>query len=533
MHNASFPIRPFRFRGVRLLAIAALAIASVFSAAAVQAQRSDPLAGLDSYISSAMKDWKIPGVAVGIVKGDSVVFARGFGVRTFGQPATVDTHTLFALASDTKQFTGILLAMLADDGKVRWDAPLTAYLPTIRFGDDYLTNSLTLRDALTHRSGLARGDLLWTGGYGYDSKELLRRMRFLKPSWPVRTHYGYSNLMYLAAGQAGAAAAGKPWDQLIRERILTPLGMTETNTSVTLLPSLTNVASPHAVVDGTVKAVSYTNMDAAAPAGAINSNVSDMVKWLRFQLDSAQVGGKRLVTKRNFIETHTAQTVTRLDSAYRAFNPFTHVRSYAFGWQVMDYRGREMLSHAGNLSGMNAIVGLLPEERIGVVVLTNLEGNALRESIMYKVFDMFLHAPERDWSRVSLVEQASFDSIEAKDKRDKEGKRVKGTHPTLDLPRYAGTYSDSLYGTARVSIENGHLVLELAPKQVGDLEHWHYDTFNVVWRDHRDGTNLVTFSLDADGKIDTMKTDVGGLSEEMPQMKRVADAPVTTSQKMK
>lgn len=489
-----------------------------------RAQTPDPLSGLDGYISSAMKDWKIPGLAVGIVKGDSVVFAKGFGVRTVGQSEPVDTHTMFALASDSKQFTGILLAMLADDGKVRWDAPLTTYLPTIRFGDDYLTNTLTLRDALTHRSGLARGDLLWTGGYGYDSNELLRRMRYLKPSWPLRTHYGYSNLMYLAAGQSGAAAAGKPWDQLIRERILVPLGMNETNTSVTLLPGLTNVASPHAIVDGQLKAVSYTNMDAAAPAGAINSNVSDMVKWLRFELDSGRVGGKRLVSKRNFIDTHTAQTVMRLDSSYRAFNPFTHVRSYAFGWQVMDYRGREMLSHAGNLSGMNAMVGLMPEERIGVVVLTNLEGNALRESIMYKVFDLFLHATDRDWSRVSLIEKASVDSIDAKDTRAKESKRVKGTKPSLELSRYAGAYADSLYGTARVSLENGHLVLGLAPKLVGDLEHWHYDTFKVLWRDHRDGTNLVTFTLDSDGQVELMKTDVGGPAEEQPQMKRVQGA---------
>lgn len=509
------------------------ALLFAFAGVRANAQAADPLAGLDAYISSAMKDWKIPGVAVGIVKGDSVVFAKGFGTRTVGRNEPVDTHTLFALASDSKQFTGILLAMLADDGKVKWDAPLIAYLPTLRFGDDYLTSTLTLRDALTHRSGFSRADLLWTGRYGYDSNELLRRMRYLKPTWPVRTHYGYSNLMYLAAGQAGAAAAGKPWDQLIHERILTPLGMTETNTSVTLLPALTNVASPHGKVDGVVKQVTYTNIDAAAPAGAINSNVADMVKWLRFQLDSGRVNGKRLVSKRNFAETHSAQTVTRLDSTYRAFNPFTHVRSYAIGWQVMDYRGREMLSHAGNLSGMAAMVGLMPEERIGVVVLTNLEGNALRESIMYKVFDLFLHAPDRDWSRVSLIEQASFDSIDAKSNRDEEAKRVKGTKPSLELARYAGTYADSLYGTAHVTMSDGHLMLELAPHMVGDLEHWNYDTFKAVWRDHRDGTNLVTFSLDPYGRVDMMKVDVGGQPEEMPQMKRVAGAPAPTSTNLK
>jgi CubicO group peptidase (beta-lactamase class C family) len=516
----------FSFSAVKRLGAIAIALSVLSPSARAQAA---PFTGLDDYIASAMKDWKIPGVAVAIVRNDSVVFSKGFGVRTIGRPEKVDEHTLFALASDTKAFTGMLTAMLVDDGKLRWDAPLTTYLPTIKFGDDFLTRELTVRDALSHRTGLARGDLLWTAGWTYDRDELLRRLRYLKPSWSLRTRYGYSNLMYLAAGQASAAAAGKSWDTLIKERIFVPLGMTESNTSVTLLPSISNVASPHGEVDGAIRTVSYTNIDNAAPAGAINSNVIDMAKWLRFQLDSGRVGGKRLVSKRSFVETHSAQIPMRLDSTYRAFNPFTHVRSYAFGWTVMDYRGREVLTHAGNLSGMAAMVGLMPEERTGVVVLTNLEGNALRESIMYKVFDMAVGAPPRDWSRVSLIEKASFDSIDAKDRREAEAKRVTGTHPSLPLDRYLGTYEDSLYGRMAVRMEGGHLVLDAAPKMTGDMEHWHYDTFRVTWRDHRDGTNQVTFALDPDGKIDTMTTDIGGPPEEMPRMKRVAGQSDRTS----
>jgi len=505
-----------------------LAAAALIIPVAANAQ-SQSFTGLDQYIESAMKDWKIPGLAVGIVRNDSVVYLKGFGVRTLGKPDKIDEHTVFAIASDTKAFTGILMAMLVDDGKIRWDAPLTTYLPTLRFGDDVLTRELTVRDALTHRSGLARGDLLWTAGWTYDRAELLRRVRYLKPSWNLRTRYGYSNLMYLAAGQAAAAATGKSWDMLIRERILVPLGMTETNTSVTLLGDLPNFASPHSEVDGAVRIVPFTNIDAAGPAGAINSNIVDMTKWLKFQLDSGRVGGKRLVSKRSFIETHTPQTVMRLDSTYRAFNPFTHVRSYAFGWQVMDYHGKEMMSHAGNLAGMNAMVGLLPEERFGVVVLTNLDGNALRESIMYKAMDMTLGSPSRDWSRISLVEKASFDSIDAKDQREADAKRVLNTHPSLPLSRYSGVYQDSLYGSIAVRVEGQKLVLDMAPKMVGDMEHWHYDTFKVKWRDHRDGSNLVTFALDADGNVDMMSADIGGPPEEMPRMKRVGDLPKATS----
>ncbi len=502
---------------------ALLALLALLPLAGARAQSRDPLAGFDAYVTKSMNDWKVPGVAVGIVKNDSVIYAKGFGVRTIGRPEKVDERTLFAIASDTKAFTGILLAMLVDDGKIRWDTPVTTYLPWFRLADDYVTRELTVRDLLTHRSGLARGDLLWTGGMPYSREEVLRRVRYLRPSWSLRSHYGYSNLMYLAAGEVAAAVEHKEWDELARERIFVPLGMTSTNTSVTLLPKIQNVATPHANFDSAVRIVSYTNIDQAASAGAINSNIVDMTKWLRFQLDSGRVGGKRLVSKRNFVETHLAQMPLRIDSAYRVFNPFTHVRSYAFGWNVQDYRGRELLAHAGNLSGMNAMVGLLPEERLGIVVLTNLEGNALRESLMYKVFDLFLGAPARDWSRIALVEKASLDSIEAKDLRDKEAKRITGTHSTLPLEGYAGAYEDSLYGRAQVAMENGHLVLGLAPKQIGDLQHWHFDTFKVVWRDHRDGWNLVNFLIGPDGKVDSFRTDLGGPQEEMPAMKRIPD----------
>lgn len=499
------------------------------STSQARAQARDPLAGFDEYVTKSMRDWKIPGVAVGIVRNDSVIFAKGFGVRTIGRPEKIDEHTLFAIASDTKSFTGILLGMLADENKVKWDGQVTSYLPWFRLADDYATRELTVRDLLTHRSGLARADLLWTGGTPYSRQELLRRVRYLKPSWSLRSHYGYSNLMYAAAGEVAATVGGKSWDDLVRERIFVPLGMAETNTSVTLLPALANVATPHANFDSAVRIVTYTNMDNAASAGAINSNIVDMTKWVRFQLDSGRVGGKRLISKKNFVETHLAQMPQRIDSAYRVFNPYTHVRTYGFGWNVQDYRGREMLSHSGSLSGMNSMVGLLPEERVGIVVLTNMEGNSLRESLMYYFFDRVLGAPQRDWSRIALIEKASVDSIDAKDLLEKEGKRIRGTHPTFDLERYAGVYEDSLYGKSKVTMENGHLLLELAPKEIGDLQHWHYDTFKVVWRDHRDGWNLVTFSLSDDGKISGYKTDWGGPQEEMPVMKRLSDAISSTS----
>jgi hypothetical protein len=254
-------------------------------------------------------------------------------------------------------------------------------------------------------------------------------------------------------------------------------------------------------------------------AGAINSCVADMVQWLRFQLDSGRVNGTRLVSPRNFRETHTPQLAIRIDSAYRALNPATHMRSYAIGWSVYDYHGREMLTHPGDLSGMSSMVGLLPEERLGVVVLSNMEGQALRESLMYWIFDRYLGAPMKDWSAETLAEQRRNDAADAKREREVEAKRVKGTKPPLALDAYAGTYADSLYGPATVRVENGHLVLELTPKTVGDMEHWQYDTFRVTWRDHRDGKSFVQFDLDpVTAKVTRMRQipDPGEPVEQVP-----------------
>ncbi len=479
----------------------------------------------DAYVAKGMRDWQVPGIAIAIVRNDSILLLKGYGVRTLGKPELVDANTLFALASDSKAFTGILLAMLVDDGKLAWDDRVTGRLPSFQLYDPWVTRELTLRDLITHRSGLARGDLLWTGGWDYDTGELLRRVRFLKPTWSLRSHYGYSNLMYAAAGEIAKSVTNKSWADLIRERLLIPLGMTATTTTVNVLPRLDNVASPHAKVDDTVRIVPYTNMDQIPAAGAINSSAADMARWLRFQLDSGRVGGKRLVSAKNFRETHTPQTVMRIDSAYRAMNPFTHLQSYAIGWSVSDYRGREMLRHAGNLSGMAAMVGLLPEERAGVVVLSNLEGNALRESLMYKAFDLLLGAPPKDWSSENLAEARGTEAADKERERKRDAARIRGTHPSLPLERYTGDYEDSLYGSARVELAAGQLLLTLSPKSIADIEHWNYDTFRVVWRDHRDGKDFISFALDRTGKVTEMKFESDSqFAEETPDFKRVEKA---------
>src|SRR5918993_1303981 len=203
-----------------------------------------PLAGFDDYVNQALKDWEVPGLAVAVVKDDRIVFAKGYGVRELGKPAPVNERTLFAIGSSSKAFTAASVAMLVDEGKVKWDDPVTKYLPGFELYDPYVTRELTVRDLLSHRSGLERGDLLWYGTE-YDRDEILRRARHIRPSWSLRSRFGYQNLMYLAAGQLVARVGGKSWDEFVRQRIFSPLGMTASGTSIRDLSSSDNVASPH------------------------------------------------------------------------------------------------------------------------------------------------------------------------------------------------------------------------------------------------------------------------------------------------
>ena len=275
----------------RPVAIVAFAIGLAGSASHAAAQQArEPYPGFDAYVRTALAAWKVPGVAIAIVRNDSLVYAKGYGVREIGKPTTVDERTIFAIGSSSKAFTAAAVAILVDSGKVRLDAPATAYLPGFQLRDSYASREITVRDLLSHRSGLARGELIWYGSDN-DRDEILRRVRFLEPTWSFRSQFGYQNIMYLAAGQVVAKTANVSWDDFIRQRIFQPLGMTASSTTVTALRGVDNLAAPHADVNDTVRAIPYRNIDNIAPAGSINSNVIDMAQWLRLQIGGGKYAG--------------------------------------------------------------------------------------------------------------------------------------------------------------------------------------------------------------------------------------------------
>lgn len=475
----------------------------------------------ETYVNNAMKEWQVPGVAIAVIKDDKVVFAKGFGLRDINKTVAVDEHTLFAIGSSSKAFTTASLAMLVDDNKLKWDDPATKYLPGFQVFDPYASRELTVTDLVTHRSGMARGDLLWYAS-PYDREEILRRTRYLKPSWSFRSRFGYQNLMYLAAGQVVASVSNKSWDDFVRERVFTPLGMKTSSTSIKAFGS-DNVATPHAKLDDKVQAIAWRNIDNIAPAGSINSNVLEMAQWVRMQLGGGMYEGKRLISSAAMKEMHTPQTIIRIEGLNASLYPQAHFLSYGMGWFLSDYRGRKVVEHGGAIDGMRAEVAMMPEEKLGLVVLTNLGGTILPHALMFKIFDSYLGAPQRDWCAEMLKTTKGLEDQAKAAEKKAEADRVKGTSPSLALDKYAGRYQSEMYGNLVMSFENGKLVARFGPNFTGELEHWHYDTFRVVWRDRVEGKGMVNFRLNSQGKVESVNM------ENLSEFTRAAEEPATVS----
>ena len=497
-------LRKFICLIVQLLLIAAVAQVSF--------AQNGSLNGFDDYVNKAMKEWEVPGIAVAIIKGDQIVLAKGYGVRKLGDPTPVDERTLFAIGSSSKAFTAASVAMLVDGGKVKWDDPVTKYLPEFEMYDPYVTRELTVRDLLTHRSGLQRGDFLWYGTE-LDRDEILKRTRYLKPSWSLRSTFGYQNLMYLAAGQLVSRVSGKTWDEFIRERFFVPLGMTASSTSINELKTANNVATPHSKIEDKVTVIPWRNIDNIAPAGSINSNVVEMAQWVRLQLGEGTYQGQKLFGAAQAKEMHAAQTVIRFEPPYSMFYPEAHFLNYGLGWFLSDYCGRKVVEHGGAIDGMRAQVAMIPEEKLGLVVLSNMNGSGLPTALMYRIFDSFLGTPSRDWSADLRKTMKTLEEAGKAAEKKQEAERVANTNPSVALDKYAGTYRNELYGDVKVIHDAGKLSMGYGPAFTGDLSHWHYDTFRARFFAAGDAKVFVTFALNAQGKLDTLTLGLPGMAD--------------------
>jgi CubicO group peptidase (beta-lactamase class C family) len=497
---------------VFLLGTATLAAAQAAAPALAPAATRPDKAAIDAAIARARADWNVPGLAIAIVKDGGVWLAKGYGVRELGKPEPVDEHTLFAIASNSKAFTAAAVAMLVDEKRLSWDDRVQKHLPWFELSDPWVSHEVRVRDLLSHRTGLGTfsGDLLWYGT-PYSREEILRRARYLTPTADFRAGYRYNNLAFIAAGEVVAKVSGQPWDEFVKARIFDPLGMTETVTSTRALAGRTNVATPHGPTYGAPRSFPWYSWDGMAAAGGIISSASDMARWLQLQLGRGTAGGTTLFSDAASRQMWTPHISFTVDRQAQERIPSTHFRGYGLGWNLSDYRGRLVVEHGGAYDGMYSQVVLVPEERLGLVVLTN-SMTSIGSALKYVVADAFLGGETRDWSKDLLDRAARREKAHEEGLAKTERSRVANTKPSLRLEDYAGSYPSDLYGTAAVTLENGGLVLRLVPNPdlVADLTHWHFDTFHLRWRKpfpwFADGK--AQFVLDNAARVIELKLDV-------------------------
>jgi CubicO group peptidase (beta-lactamase class C family) len=483
-----------RLRPRALFTAGLLAVLCPSAPATLHAQ-TEPFPGLDAYVERAMKDWDVPGLSLALVRNDTVVFARGYGVREEGRPERVDENTVFAAASLTKSFTAAAAGILVDRGKLAWDTRVAELLPTFTLRDPWLTEHLTLRDLLTHRTGVERGDWLRHSGQN-DRSGVLRRMRYLGSDAQFRGAYLYSSLMYLVAGEAIAARAGIPWDEFVRRELFAPLGMERSTTSVCQLPALGNLATPHERIGEAARPVVRLNLDNGAPAGSINTSAADMARWIRMELAGGVYGGRRIVSDTSLAEMHAIQLPMRIRKTTPDWYPGIRFLGYGMGWVVQDYRGEKLLRHSGWIDGFRSEVALLPGKGFGLVVLTNRGGdNNISDALRNHIVDRVLGAEPRDWSAQYLGQARDARRAQDEAKRQMYAARAAGTRPALPLAAYTGTYTDSLYGTAVVSQKNGALTVWLGPRNTARMTHWQGDSFLAPWDNPAYGEDVVKFTV--------------------------------------
>lgn len=490
-----------RFRSFRFtLAIAALILLSTPGA---RAQAVDQ-AALDRIMMDAVEFWSVPGASIVVVRGDEVVYLKGFGVKSIDGKETVTPETLFAIGSTSKAFTTAAMAILCDEGKMRWDDPVRLHLPAFRLADPFANEQVTMRDLVTHRTGLIRHDMLWYGT-PWSREEILRRIGFVPLSYPMRTNFQYQNIMFLAAGEAVGRASGGSWEDFVRARIFTPLGMKAANFSTNDAVKAPDHASPHQKGEGErVSQIAWRNIDNVGPAGSINASVSELANWLRMQLNVGRAGGRQVISVKNLREMHTPQMVVRNEGRWSIFfpEPETTQVSYGLGWFISSYRGHKLVMHGGSIDGFRAQIALAPDSKIGVAVLANLGGTQLPEAVAYQVLDQLLSLEKRDWNGRLSARAKELEAAQASAIKARFDSRTPNTRPSHPLADYAGDYEHPGYGAVKVTVDGDSLVASWQTLRAR-LEHFHFDTFSAG-RSGALAGEMVQFHLNPAGRVSRM-----------------------------
>ncbi|MBD8874040.1 serine hydrolase [Rhodanobacter sp. DHB23] len=522
------PQRPHPLRPALCAALLAFATATVAQTAPEQAvSASSPvpadapvvlpaqLQDFDAYMADTLKTFKVPGIAVAIVKDGKVVLARGYGVRELGKPDRVDADTLFAIASNTKAFTAAALQMLADEGKLDMDGRVIDYLPGFRMSDPYVTHEMRIRDLLAHRSGLSlgAGDLLYWPPTSYTTADVVKRLADVPIQNSFRGHYAYDNILFAVATLVIEKVSGQRYADFIRQHIFRPVGMGGTLVDMTYLKPGMDAATGHAPYNfKDIKPVPPMAWLNDPGAGGIYASVDDLAKWMNVQLAGGRLpDGKRLFSEKSHREMWTMLTPIPIGKPpIPELAPLTpQFSGYGEGWFLSDYQGSKLVWHTGGWPGFVSRLTLVPGQDLGVVVLTNQQSGAAFNAITYRVLDAYLDAAHKtDWVAVYDKAVKKGEANADKSWAKHEAARDKDSKPSLPLSGYAGTYRDPWYGDIVVGDEGGKLRLRFSKTKqlVGTMTPWQHDTFIVRWDDRSlDADAFVNFALDDDGHVREMR----------------------------
>ncbi len=477
---------------------------------------SQPLTAkdIDDLVERSMKAFDVPGIAVGIIKDGKVIHAKGYGVRSLNTQQRTDENTLFGIASNSKAFTCAALGMLVDEGKIKWDDKVRDYIPELKLYSPYVTEEFTIRDLVTHRSGLGlgAGDLMFfPDSSDFELKDIIYNLRFLKQVSGFRTKYDYDNNLYIIAGEVVARVSGKSWDDFVTERILQPLGMNKTATSFDRLKDKSDVIDGHAPVNGKVQVIARSSMKVGHSAGGINSNITDLCKWVQLWLNKGKYGdglSKSLFSNNVYREMTSAQTIIQVGGP----GPYnTHFAAYGLGFFLSDEKGYKKVTHTGGLEGMVTQITMIPELNLGIIVLTNQQEGGAFTSITNQIKDSYFgitgtdRVKEYSAGRKQQLESANhlLDSIWNEISMVQKSAKAK---PDANL--YIGTYRDAWLGDVLISMKNGKLWFDSkrSPKLTGEMLYYKANTFVVKWNDRSmDADAFVNFSLDENGKAAGIK----------------------------
>ena len=471
------------------LLLCLLALSSI----AQSKKTTDPLAGIDTLFNRILKDQQVAGFAVAVVKGDQVIYSKGFGYRDFENKKPVTPNTLFAIGSSSKAFTASLMGLLQKEGKLSLDGNAVSYLPQLRFYNDNMNNQITVRDMMCHRTGLSRYDLSWFVFNTSNRDSIIQRVRYMEPTAGVREKWQYNNFMFLAQGMIAEKLTGKTWEQNIKERFFDPLEMKRSNTNVFEMEKDADASLPYTVNSKeAIEKVDYYNIDGMGPAGSINSSVEDMTHWLKVWISGGKYKEKEILPVSYIGEAASSQMV--ISSGLPQEDKDIYFSNYGLGWMLNSYRGHYMVEHGGNINGFSASVSFFPTDKIGIVVLTNQNGSKVPEIVYSSIADRVLGLKNIDWNGRIKREKAEAKERAKAAKKDTESKHVLNTKPSHPLKDYDGLFDNPAYGAINVVFKNDSLFATMGKERLL-LRHYHYDVFSIS-------------GIDKDGKIDTAVSDL-------------------------